>query len=257
MPSDQRATIGDDVESQSTQYLVFKKGETTLKQVKFRVFGDSEVELNERFKVTLGTPKANGTSNTYGIRSDRLAIGTITNDDFYSATVIVVAMQSSNGYVDGGTAFFDANRNGTIDFLDLNFNGTQEQGEPDEPAATTAADGTFQLAIPVEFDLNENGAIDADEGNVVVIGGIDTGTGLPIETPFIAPGNSSVVTPLTTIAVSMIEGFGTSAADAEACDSCSILDSSSRQFVWNRCHRRNRRRQRRRGRCRGSCGRGE
>jgi hypothetical protein len=215
VPSDQRATIGNDVQSQGPQYLTFKNGESTLKEVKFRIYQDSSIEVDERFKVTLGTPKANGTTNTYGIRSDGRAIGTITNDDSYVGTAILIAVQASNGFVDGGTAFFDANRNGIIDFLDLNSNGVQEPSEPDEPTATTAADGTFQLAVPIEFDLTENGAIDAEEGNVVVLGGIDTGTMLPIETRLAAPGNSSVVTPLTTIAVSMIEGFGQSTADSE------------------------------------------
>jgi hypothetical protein len=91
-----------------------------------------------------------------------------------------------DSYISGATLFFDANKNGIKD--------------PNEPSTTTDANGKFNLNIPFEtFDKNKNGEIDPAEGNLVAIGGTDTATGLPLETPVTAPADSSVVTLLTTL----------------------------------------------------------
>lgn len=39
----------------------------------------------------------------------------------------------------------------------------------------------------VPFDRNRNGIIDDQDGRLVVIDGVDTATGLPINTPFFLP----------------------------------------------------------------------
>ncbi len=224
LPPEFRATIGSgqDVRplsaSQQNQYLIFKVGEDRNETLRIRTYKDSNVEYDESFRVKLGTPRTNGQNTVYGVIADGIGIGTIQDDDTpVNTTGQVYAYQAVayNGLIDGGTAWFDANRNGTIDFLDLNGNGSQDAGEPVEPSTLTLADGSFTLAIPVEFDSNGNGSLDDDEGRLVVIGGINTGTLLPLETPLMAPLSASVVTPLTSIAVSMMEDLGLAAIDAQ------------------------------------------
>ncbi|MEG4224344.1 FG-GAP-like repeat-containing protein, partial [Microcoleus sp. Pol12A6] len=91
-----------------------------------------------------------------------------------------------DGYISGATLFLDANKNGVLD--------------TNEPSTTTNSNGEFNLNIPFDiFDTNKNGEIDPSEGNLVAIGGIDTATGLPLETPVTAPPDASVVTLLTSL----------------------------------------------------------
>ncbi|MEG4405668.1 putative Ig domain-containing protein, partial [Microcoleus sp. MON2_D5] len=97
-----------------------------------------------------------------------------------------------DGYISGATLFLDANKNGILD--------------ANEPSTTTNSSGEFNLNIPFEtFDTNKNGEIDPSEGNLVAIGGIDTATGLPLETPVTAPPDASVVTLLTTLIADLID----------------------------------------------------
>ncbi|MEG4112953.1 MULTISPECIES: FG-GAP-like repeat-containing protein, partial [unclassified Microcoleus] len=97
-----------------------------------------------------------------------------------------------DGYISGATVFLDANKNAVLD--------------TNEPSTTTDTGGKFNLNIPFEtFDTNKNGEIDPSEGNLVAIGGIDTATGLPLETPVTAPPDSSVVTLLTTLIADLID----------------------------------------------------
>jgi hypothetical protein len=91
-----------------------------------------------------------------------------------------------DGYISGATVFLDTNKNGVKD--------------TNEPSTITDSSGKFNLDIPFEtFDTNKNGEIDPSEGNLVATGGIDTATGLPLETPVTAPPDSSVVTLLTSL----------------------------------------------------------
>ncbi|QDV68641.1 Serine-aspartate repeat-containing protein D precursor [Rosistilla carotiformis] len=85
----------------------------------------------------------------------------------------------NGGYVVDGTAFFDANFNGIVDYLDLNDNGIQDEGEPSEPVTTTLQDGSFSLDIDSAFDVDGNETLDRDEGRFVLIGGTDGATQLP------------------------------------------------------------------------------
>ncbi|MEG3956125.1 S8 family serine peptidase [Microcoleus sp. herbarium2] len=97
-----------------------------------------------------------------------------------------------DGYIEGATLFLDANKNGVKD--------------TNEPSTTTDNSGKFNLDIPFEtFDTNNNGEIDPSEGNLVATGGIDTATGLPLETPVTAPPDSSVVTLLTSLIADLID----------------------------------------------------
>ncbi|MEG3970225.1 DUF4347 domain-containing protein [Microcoleus sp. T2B6] len=97
-----------------------------------------------------------------------------------------------DGYISGATVFLDANKNGILD--------------ANEPSTTTNSSGEFNLDIPFEtFDTNKNGEIDPSEGNLVAIGGIDTATGLPLETPVTAPPDASVVTLLTSLIADLID----------------------------------------------------
>lgn len=97
-----------------------------------------------------------------------------------------------DGYIAGATIFLDANKNGIKD--------------TNEPSTITNSKGEFNLDVPFDiFDKNKNGEIDPSEGNLVAIGGIDTATGLPLETPVTAPPDSSVVTLLTSLVADLID----------------------------------------------------
>ncbi|MEG4838228.1 Ig-like domain-containing protein, partial [Microcoleus sp. B9-D4] len=89
-------------------------------------------------------------------------------------------------YIDGATLFFDANLNGVQD--------------ASEPFTQTKADGSYEIEIPLEtFDTNKNNSLDPSEGNLVAIGGTDTATNLPLDTPLFSTANTRMVTPLTTL----------------------------------------------------------
>jgi Ca2+-binding RTX toxin-like protein/methionine-rich copper-binding protein CopC len=106
-----------------------------------------------------------------------------------------------NSEVTGGEVFFDGNFNGILD--------------PDEPFTITNADGTYDLDIFVpNFDTNQSGFLDPEEGRIVAIGGINTATNLPLETPLFA-SEGTTITPLTTLA-SELERKGLDAEEAQA-----------------------------------------
>ncbi len=81
------------------------------------------------------------------------------------------------GYLQGSTVF-----------LDLNGNSIRDDGEP---AAATAADGSYHLPYSTPFDLSH--------ARLIIAGGTDTATGQPVVVPFTAPPNASVITPFTTL----------------------------------------------------------
>ena len=103
--------------------------------------------------------------------------------DFGSGRVI-------DGYIAGARVFFDANKNGVLD--------------SNEPSTISDAQGGYQLDLD-GFDTNNNGFLDPDEGAIVVQGGIDTHTGLPLTTPLTATPGSGVVTLLTTLVAELVE----------------------------------------------------
>lgn len=99
-----------------------------------------------------------------------------------------------DGYIDGGTVFFDANNNGKLD--------------PDEPSTTTGQDGRFFFNFPVSlFDKNHDGRLAPEEGVIAVKGGIDISTGLLFKGALSAPLGASVITPLTTLISAALEQY--------------------------------------------------
>ncbi|MBD2392876.1 VCBS repeat-containing protein [Cyanobacterium aponinum FACHB-4101] len=93
---------------------------------------------------------------------------------------------ASQSYLQGGTVFFD-----------VNFNGQLDQGEI---STISNDDGSFNLPVDlVPFDRNRNGIIDDQDGRLVVIDGVDTATGLPINTPLFATVDYTMITPLTSL----------------------------------------------------------
>ncbi|WP_293369624.1 SBBP repeat-containing protein [Microcoleus sp. CAWBG556] len=97
-----------------------------------------------------------------------------------------------DNYIAGAKVFLDANKNGVLD--------------ANEPSTNSDSTGLFNLDFPFEeFDKNQNGEIDSNEGNLVAFGGIDTATGLPLETPVTAPADATVVTLLTTLMVDLVD----------------------------------------------------
>ena len=84
--------------------------------------------------------------------------------------------------VAGATIFYDANKNGLLD--------------PGEPSAVSGADGTVSpLQIPAGGD-----------GQLVVFGGTNVGTGLPNRLILTAPLGATKVTPLSTLAQAFLAG---------------------------------------------------
>jgi hypothetical protein len=119
-----------------------------------------------------------------------------------AGTPQTVQAKAQDGPIAGGTAFFDANGNGSQD--------------PNEPSATTDAAGNFTLNIPGEFDTNGNGTLDPEEGQYVIIGGTDAITGDSFSGILKAVPGSTVVTPLTTLVASLVDtGLTPEAAQAQ------------------------------------------
>jgi Ca2+-binding RTX toxin-like protein len=142
----------------------------------------------------------------------------VTGNDESGASVSEVIRFKSNalggfvidGYIAGATVFFDANKNGVLD--------------ASEPSATTADNGEFDLDLDSNiFDKNQNGELDPEEGNIVAFGGIDTATGLPLETPVTAPPYATVVTLLTSLVADLIDkGIDSDRAESLVKSSLSI-----------------------------------
>jgi fibronectin-binding autotransporter adhesin len=112
---------------------------------------------------------------------------------------LAISGASSGGLYSGSTVFFDANLNGVLDFLDLNGNGTNDEGDLEEPSSRTALDGAFSILLTTEFDVNADGEIDPSEGRLVMVGGTDTSIDLPAVTRLSAPLGQTIITPLSTV----------------------------------------------------------
>ncbi|MEG3970226.1 DUF4347 domain-containing protein [Microcoleus sp. T2B6] len=113
-------------------------------------------------------------------------LGEIKLADFRLGSGSTRKSRAIDGYITGGTVFFDAN-----------FNGLQDDNEP---FAFTNPDGSFDLTIELEkFDNNKDSKIDYTEGKIVITDGIDISTYLPLETQLSSTPESEVVTPLTTV----------------------------------------------------------
>ncbi|MEG5032967.1 FG-GAP-like repeat-containing protein, partial [Microcoleus sp. AT3-D2] len=161
--------------NESGNFITIPAGKPSVNMV-VKVNDDNLVEGDEKVFITLHS------DYSQKVGDPSRAIVTIADDDPNNppgGTVI-------DGYIDGATVFLDANKNAVLD--------------TNEPSTTTDSGGKFNLNIPFEiFDTNNNGEIDPEEGHLVAIGGIDTATGLPLETPVTAPPDASVVTLLTSL----------------------------------------------------------
>jgi hypothetical protein len=74
--------------------------------------------------------------------------------------------RAANSYLTGAKVFFDAN-----------FNGIQDDKEP---STITNADGSFNLDVSLsDFDKNNSGELEPEEGKIVITEGINTATYLP------------------------------------------------------------------------------
>lgn len=143
---------------------------------------------------------------------------------------------ASDGYISGGTVFFDGNRNGVIDFLDLNSDGNQDSDEPSEPSTTTFVDGTFAMEIPPAFDTNGDGSLTYDEGRYVIIGGIDASTGVPLQVALTGPAEVPAVSPLTTVLDHLLVGSTDPAAELSRLQEAFELTQSDFLFtntIWD------------------------
>jgi hypothetical protein len=100
-------------------------------------------------------------------------------------------------------SIFDGYTAGSFLFFDADFDN---QWDLEEPSTYTNADGSYTLDIPLAiFDINQNGVLDANEGQLVAIDGVDTSTTLPQTVPMTASGDATVVTPLTTLIAELSE----------------------------------------------------
>lgn len=98
---------------------------------------------------------------------------------------------ASDGLVAGGTVFFDGNLNGQLD--------------PGEPWVLTDGNGDYALnVLPGPFDRNNDNQLSVDEGLLVLTGGTDIATGLPLEIPFRAPVGATVIHPLTSLIAELL-----------------------------------------------------
>jgi Ca2+-binding RTX toxin-like protein len=96
-----------------------------------------------------------------------------------------------DNYIARATVFFDVNNNGILDSGEL--------------STTTDENGLYALALPETLDLNINGKLDPNEGMIVSFGGIDTATGLALETPLRATPDATVVTLLSTVLAKLVD----------------------------------------------------
>lgn len=118
-----------------------------------------------------------------------------------------------DGYIADAEIFFDANKNG--------------QRDENEAVGTTDENGLFKFEASLEaFDTNNNGQLDASEGHIVVVGGIDTANGLPLETPLKATPDSLMVSLLTSITADLIdEGLSPFEANDKVKQALSLPDN--------------------------------
>lgn len=130
-------------------------------------------------------------SNQFGSATLTITVddGTDTFQEAFVVTVHDVFYNDGaglDGYVAGGTVYFDANKSRTLD--------------GGEPSTLTDNQGKFLLqVVVVNFDTNGNGVLDPAEGQLVMEGGIDIATGLAMQVKLTAPPQATVVNPLTTL----------------------------------------------------------
>lgn len=107
----------------------------------------------------------------------------------------------SSGPMRQTQVYFDGNGNNQLDI--------------EEPSGFTDENGDFSLEIPhIRFDKDNDGFITPEDGNLIALGGTDTISQTPSQTIFSASLNHDIVTPLTTLLVTL-EERGLEAGEAE------------------------------------------
>ncbi|MCA9011075.1 MAG: hypothetical protein KDB01_15100 [Planctomycetaceae bacterium] len=136
------------------------------------------------------------------------------SDEVAVSQNLAIGGMVSDGLVAGSLVYFDANKNR---IREIGETGTQ-----------TRVDGRFSMTVPAEFDTNQDGFIDASEGQFVSSGGIDGSTGLVLPTQYVAPIGSYVLSPLSTVASVLVNqhGMSTSQAYDRIANAFSLPDSS-------------------------------
>ena len=109
-----------------------------------------------------------------------------------------------NGYLSGSKVFLDFNLNGILD--------------EDEPFGYSTTSGGFDVEVSEEDllanDRNGDGMIDHSEAMLVVLGGTDRSSSLPLSIQFRAPPSYSVITAVSTVVSKLVES-GKSLDEAE------------------------------------------
>ena len=143
---------------------------------------------------------------------DISSLSNLSNNSFSPGSLAIGS--GSQGRLKDATVFFDANFNTVRDFLDLDQDGRRDPDEPLEPEVLTDLDGSFAILIPDEFDRDGNGLITTDEGRLVIGGGLDISTNLPLVLPFTAPVGTYVINPVTTLTETLVRTSGFDIEDA-------------------------------------------
>ena len=137
----------------------------------------------------------------FNIRTAILAQEDMTLFAHYNFTFVGTAI---NGYLGGSTVFLDFNLNGRLD--------------EEEPTGFTTTNGGYEIEISEEEmqakDKNANGQLDPDEAMVVVIGGMDHSSKVPLAISYRAPPSYSVITAVSTMVAEFLEE-GLSLTEAE------------------------------------------
>ncbi len=109
----------------------------------------------------------------------------------------------SNSYIADALVYLDGNLNNQLD--------------ENEPITKTNSTGEFNLEFDLtEFDKNQNGILDEDEGQIIAFSGIDSSTGVPLATQLITGVDSAMITPLTNLQNFLVkEGYAKSDEAAE------------------------------------------
>ena len=137
----------------------------------------------------------------FNLRTAVIADGDMTLFARYNFTFVGTAI---NGYLSGARVF-----------LDLNLNGKHDE---DEPLGFSAENGGFEIEMEEEVmqmhDKNQNGQLDASEAMIVVMGGVDKSSKLPLRVSYKSPPSYKVVTSVSTLIAEFLkEGISESEAE--------------------------------------------
>ncbi|MBD2357452.1 VCBS repeat-containing protein [Tolypothrix sp. FACHB-123] len=143
--------------------------------------------------------------------------GKVWSKDFGNTKVAEFKLDSNKGfrYALEGKAVDGYIINGLV-FLDANFNGELDEGEP---VTITDQSGEFDLELTDsewnEFDVNGDDEITLDEGRLALRYGYDASSGLPFEGLLTAPPEFTEITPFTSLIERIARKRGISSEESE------------------------------------------